>query len=125
MYYMGGNHERTDIASYVKDNAKEEDDVDDDDEEDSAPTTDDDNDNKASQLKLTGMKLRIGAAISQDGITWGRIEGDDPSGACMVPYDKCDINNDDVGIAIDESTKREYVIHEELYCGWPEVVVNK
>jgi hypothetical protein len=70
------------------------------------------------------MKLRIGAAISRDGITWGRIEGDDPSGACMVPYDKCDINNDDVSIAINESTKKEYVIHEELYCGWPEVVVN-
>ena len=120
MYYMGGNYEQTDITSYIINipNSKEE-------KEDVTTTANINNkNNKVSSLKLTGMKLRIGAAISQDGVTWGRIEGDDPSGACMVPYDKCDINNDDVSIAINEVTKREYVIHEELYCGWPEVVVN-
>jgi hypothetical protein len=121
MYYFGGNYEQTDITSYIPNipSNKEE-------KEDVTTTTANinNNDNKVSSLKLTGMKLRIGAAISQDGVTWGRIEGDDPSGACMVPYDKCDINNDDVSIAINEVTKMEYVIHEELYCGWPEVVVN-
>jgi hypothetical protein len=112
---MGGNYEQTDIASYIK-VAKEDDNIDDD-EEDST-TTNNNNNNKASQLKLTGMKLRIGAAISQDGITWGRIEGDDPSGACMVPYDKCDINNDDVSIAINESTKKEYVCYTRRVILW-------
>ena len=94
----------------------------DDDEEDSTTTTtnnnNNNNNNKASQLKLTGMKLRIGAAISRDGITWGRIEGDDPSGACMVPYDTRDINNDDVSIAINESTKKEYVCYTRRVILW-------
>ena len=62
--------------------------------------------------KIKGMKMKIGVAVSQDGISWGRVEGDDPSGACMVPYDPKDPNQ--------ESSKME----QELYCGWPEVVVT-
>jgi predicted GH43/DUF377 family glycosyl hydrolase len=50
--------------------------------------------------KIQGMQMRIGVALSQDGITWGRVEGDDPTGACVVP---------------DAS---------ELYCAWPDVLVD-
>ena len=104
MYYMGGNHELSDLVSYLP-----------------GANVDEDDDDGRTRLvppdaKLRGMKLRIGAAISQDGITWGRIEGDDPSGACMVPYDTEDINNVDVSVAMDDRTGRRYVIDEELYC---------
>ncbi|KAL3821989.1 hypothetical protein ACHAXA_002975 [Cyclostephanos tholiformis] len=114
MYYMGGNHELTDLVSYLP--------------RDSDDGGDEDGGGREGLIppnaKLRGMKLRIGAAISQDGITWGRIEGDDPTGACMVPYDASDINNVDVSIAKDDRTGRYYDVDEELYCGWPEVVVN-
>lgn len=89
MYYMGGSHEETPIADYV-------------------------NSEKGAQVgdaKIKGMKLKIGAAISQDGVTWGRIEGDDPSGACMVPFDAS--NDDSLDFGKDHP--------EELYTGWPEV----
>lgn len=62
---------------------------------------------------IKGMRMKIGVAISQDGVTWGRVEGGDPSGACVVPYDLSDVNQDIV-----------LQIPEELYCGWPEVVVD-
>lgn len=61
---------------------------------------------------IKGMKMKIGVAVSQDGISWGRVEGDDPSGACVVPFDPADPNQDSLNI------------EEELYCGWPEVVVS-
>lgn len=93
MYYMGGSYEETMIADYL-------------DEEMSARVPE--------GKTIKGMKLKIGAAISQDGITWGRVEGDDPSGACMVPFDTSNTNSQDYG--------KEHP--EELYCGWPEVVVN-
>jgi len=89
MYYMGGSYEETKISQYTEREVPEE-------------------------ATIKGMNLKIGAAISQDGLTWGRVEGDDPSGACMVPYDANDINQDVGGLDI----------AEELYCGWPEVVVN-
>lgn len=90
MYYMGGSYEETKISEYTAREVPEE-------------------------AKIKGMKFKIGAAISQDGLTWGRVEGDDPSGACMVPYDASDINQEH-----DASLD----IAEELYCGWPEVIVN-
>jgi len=92
MYYMGGSYEETKIADYLTGEKK-------------ARVPDD--------ALIKGMKLRIGTALSQDGIAWGRIEGEDPSGACMVPYDPADVNQE-----IQEG------IAEELYCGWPDVVVN-
>ena len=107
MYYMGGNFERTNVVSYLPPKS----------------SSSDDNglvgglmipEEDASELR--GVKMRIGAAISQDGITWGRVEGDDPSGACMVPYDRGDINNVDVSVAKDEKTGRPYHVDEELYC---------
>ncbi|KAL3763152.1 hypothetical protein ACHAW5_004655 [Stephanodiscus triporus] len=115
MYYMGGNYEVSDLATYLPRRRRREDD--DDDSDDLGKLVPND-------AKLRGMKLRIGAAISQDGITWGRVEGDDPSGACMVPYDLGDVNNDDVVIARDPKTGRLHEVEEELYCGWPEVIVN-
>ncbi|KAL3797379.1 hypothetical protein HJC23_010505 [Cyclotella cryptica] len=93
MYYMGGSYEETKIADYL-------------DHEKSARVPE--------GATIKGMKLKIGAAISQDGVTWGRIEGDDPSGACMVPHDLNDSNSQNFGKDVPE----------ELYCGWPEVVVN-
>lgn len=31
------------------------------------------------------MKTQIGVALLQDGIPFGRDEGNDPSGACLIP----------------------------------------
>ena len=31
-------------------------------------------------------------SLPTDGLTWGRVEGDDPTGAIMAPYDKSDPN---------------------------------
>eukprot|EP00584_Thalassiosira_punctigera_P005064 CAMPEP_0172533558 /NCGR_PEP_ID=MMETSP1067-20121228/6216_1 /TAXON_ID=265564 ORGANISM="Thalassiosira punctigera, Strain Tpunct2005C2" /NCGR_SAMPLE_ID=MMETSP1067 /ASSEMBLY_ACC=CAM_ASM_000444 /LENGTH=445 /DNA_ID=CAMNT_0013318211 /DNA_START=149 /DNA_END=1483 /DNA_ORIENTATION=- len=100
MYYMGGSFEETKINEYLNDEKK-----------DMVP----------DEAVIKGMKLRIGAAISQDGVTWGRVEGDDPSGACMVPYDSLDTNQN-----VDSKDEKGQLlkIPEELYCGWPEVVVN-
>ena len=68
-----------------------------------------------ADAKIKGMQMKIGVAVSQDGQSWGRVEGDDPSGACMVPYQKNDPNQDDPA---------GHNMPEELYCGWPEVVVS-
>jgi hypothetical protein len=68
------------------------------------------------------MKMRIGVAISQDGVTWGRVEGEDPTGACVAPYDKSDPNQK--GIAIRDEDDSVLNIDEELYCAWPEVSVR-
>lgn len=62
---------------------------------------------------IRGMKMKIGVAVSQDGVSWGRVEGDDPSGACVVPFDRNDPN-----------IQEEQNIDEELYCAWPETVVS-
>ena len=98
MYYMGGSHEETPINDYVEHDMPED-------------------------AMIKGMKMRIGVCVSQDGKTWGRVEGDAPCGACMVPYDRNDPNaramadlKDEDGNAIE--------LKEELYCGWPEVVVK-
>jgi len=89
MYYHGGSHEET-------------------------STNDASNDTGAKTLK--GLTMKVGVAISQDGISWGRVEGDDPTGACLVPFDKSDPNQ-----RHDQSNSN---IEEELYCGWPEVVLD-
>ena len=68
-----------------------------------------------ADAKIKGMQMKIGVAVSQDGQSWGRVEGDDPSGACLVPYNKDDPN---------QNPPSRDDIPEELYCGWPEVVVS-
>jgi hypothetical protein len=94
MYYMGGNFQETPIANYLQ----------------NAPETD---------ATIKGMQMKIGVAVSQDGISWGRVEGDDPSGACMSPYDSSDPNTKAMA---QESFPVQ--LEEELYCGWPDVVVH-
>ena len=90
MYYMGGSYEETKIAEYTEREVPED-------------------------AMIKGMKLKIGTAISQDGVTWGRVEGNDPSGACMVPYDASDVNMEDVAGSKDENGQL-LDIPEELYC---------
>jgi hypothetical protein len=94
MYYMGGNFEETPVGDYM----------------------DKENPEAMKDAKIQGMKMRIGVALSQDGISFGRVEGDDPTGACMVPFDRSDPNVDLENVPTD--------IDEELYCGWPEVAVD-
>lgn len=79
MYYGGGNYEEADLKDYVEPAVAEQ-----------LPT----------ETVLKGLKMRIGIALSQDGQTWGRVEGDDPTGACVVPEG------------------------DELYCAWPDVVCD-
>ena len=98
MYYMGGSFEETPIGDYT-------------DKEMPADAT------------IKGMKMRIGVCVSQDGNTWGRVEGDDPTGACMVPFDLNDPNVKDMANMRDDDGS-EIDLQEELYCAWPEVVVK-
>jgi len=95
MYYMGGSFEETRMADYLDDSKIPD---------------------NLKDATIKGMNLRIGVAVSQDGVSWGRVEGDDPTGACMVPYNKADPNQ--AGEPVPAN------MPEELYCGWPEVVVN-
>jgi hypothetical protein len=94
MYYMGGNFEETLTGDYFDKELPE----------------------NMQFNKVAGMKMRIGVALSQDGIAFGRVEGDDPTGACMVPFDKSDPNLETENVPLD--------IDEELYCAWPEVAVD-
>lgn len=96
MYFFGGSEEETAISDYIDTN---------------------------SDAKIKGMKMRIGVAISQDGKTWGRVEGEDPTGACIAPYDKRDPNQKDVAFMRDDDDSL-VEIEEELYCAWPEVAVK-
>jgi Glycosyl hydrolases family 32 N-terminal domain len=91
MYYMGGNGEQQPMSDYV---------------------------NTSTDATLQGMKMRIGVAVSQDGITFGRVEGDDPTGAIVVPFDKSDPNQK-------RQELKDIDMEEELYCAWPEVVVRR
>jgi len=90
MYYMGGSLEETKASDYLPD------DID------------------MGDKTVKGMTMKIGVAMSQDGTTFGRIEGEDPTGAIMVPYEKSMgkvmAGNDIINI------------QEELYCAWPDVV---
>lgn len=102
MYYMGGSHEETPIGDYVQQSSAVD-----------------------SDAKIKGMRMKIGVCVSQDGKTWGRVEGDDPSGACMAPYDVNDPNMKEMAAMLDDDNKNSQVeLTEELYCGWPEVVVK-
>jgi len=107
MYYFGGNFEETPITDYMS----------------SSSSTKSNDDTELEEYKLKGMKMRIGVAVSQDGKSWGRVEGDDPSGACMVPYDieDPDTNRDNEK---DDDGRTDLNLKEELYCAWPEVVVK-
>ena len=93
-YYFGGSFEESPLADYTDKELPE----------------------SLKEAKIKGMNMKIGVAVSQDGTTWGRVEGDDPSGACLVPH-----RNDDPNIMKDTVPKN---MPEELYCGWPEVTVN-
>lgn len=95
MYFMGGNKEETLIADYM-DKAVPE---------------------SMQNAKIQGMRMKIGVAVSQDGITWGRVEGDDPSGAILSPWDKADPNQQSAYASAGG-------FDEELYCAWPDVVTN-
>ena len=99
MYYFGGSYEETKINQYT-----------------TADLPDD--------LKVQGMNMKIGVAVSQDGETWGRVEGDDPTGACMVPYNTDDPNTVEMAQMKDDDNKTPVTLKEEMYCGWPEVVVK-
>ncbi len=96
MYYMGGNYEETPIGDYV-------------------------NKEMPAEAKIKGMKMKIGVCVSQDGKTWGRVEGDDPSGACLSPYDADDPNMKEFANLRDDAGNL-VKLEEELYVGWPEVV---
>jgi hypothetical protein len=98
MYYMGGSHEETPIGDYVEKDMP-------------------------ADATIKGMKMKIGVCVSQDGKTWGRVEGDDPSGACMVPYDKSDPSTREMATLKDDDGS-DLDLPEELYCGWPDVVVR-
>ena len=100
MYYMGGNFEETPIGQYLdKDMPGME------------------------EATIMGMNMKIGIALSQDGIAFGRVEGDDPSGAVMAPYSASDPNMKYMKQLRDEDGSL-LNLPEELYCGWPEVAVN-
>jgi hypothetical protein len=98
MYYMGGSFDETPIGDYT-------------DKEMPADAT------------IRGMKMKIGVAVSQDGSVWGRVEGDDPTGACMVPFDKSDPNGNEMASMTDDDGS-PLNLKDELYCGWPDVVPN-
>jgi hypothetical protein len=99
MYYHGGSEEKTLAVDYVSDEAARK------------------LQDAIKDKEVKGMKMRIGVALSQDGISFGRVEGDDPSGACIVPFDKSDPNQ-----KLDQINAK---LEEELYCAWPEVVLNQ
>ena len=97
MYYMGGGYDESKASHYL---------------ESASPETD--------AVKMKGMAMKIGVALSQDGISFGRVEGEDPSGAIMAPYCASDVNMQWMTNMKDENEKR-VVLEEELYCAWPEV----
>lgn len=85
MYYFGGSYDETDVREYGLSRQP------------TAPGSGD------SPPK--GVQMRIGVALSQDGMNWCRVEGDHPSGACL-----------DVG------GPGEW---DRLFVGWPVVVNHK
>ena len=110
MYYHGGNFAETRIADYIQNyKAPRGDNTDPTDYEDAAT--------------VKGMQMKIGIAVSQDGISWGRVEGGDPSGACMSPYDSSDPNMKSM-LSESSSSFVSGELEEELYCAWPDVTVH-
>jgi len=94
MYYMGGTYEETPICNYMDVN---------------------------SDAKVQGMRMKIGVALSQDGKSWGRVEGDDHTGACLVPYDR---EAENCGGIVFDDTGNVINVDEELYVAWPDVMLN-
>ena len=80
MYYFGGGYDEDDVGRFM--GAKE-----------------------PVGKNVTGMRLRIGIALSQDGLHWSRLEGEHPSGCSL-----------DLGKAGD---------FDELMVGWPQVVKHE
>lgn len=101
MYYMGGSYDETKIGNYL--------------DRDLPPDM--------ADKTIAGMNMKIGVALSQDGISFGRVEGDDPTGAIMAPYDESDPNMKYMKQLRDEDGS-QLNLREELYCAWPEVAVN-
>lgn len=100
MYYMGGSFEETSVVQYL---------------EEEIPG--------AELATIQGMNMKIGVALSQDGVTFGRVEGDDPSNAVFAPYNANDPNMKYIKTMRDDDGSR-LNIEEELYVAWPDVVVN-
>jgi predicted GH43/DUF377 family glycosyl hydrolase len=100
MYYMGGSFEETSIGQYLDKEVK-----------------------GAEEMTIQGMNMKIGVALSQDGVAFGRVEGDDPSGAIMAPYNKDDPNMKEM-LALRDEDGSKVDLEEELYCAWPEVAIN-
>lgn len=100
MYYMGGSFEETKLTQYLEQEL-----------------------DGFEDATIQGMNMKIGVALSQDGKTFGRVEGDDPSGAIMAPYDEKDPNMKFMKALRDDDGSR-LNLEEELYCAWPEVTVN-
>lgn len=100
MFYFGGNYDATPMSDYT---------------DTVVPAT-----TTPAAPQIVGMNTKIGVAVSMDGKAWGRVEGDDPSGACIVPYDLQDPNLEPTA----QSNNHDLVIEEEVYCGWPEVVAH-
>ena len=117
MYYFGGTEEETPLADYIGTSTTTT--------TTSSSTTlaQQESDATTNTATIKGMKMRIGVAISQDGKTWGRVEGEDPTGACVAPYDKQDPNQKAISFMRDDDDSL-LKIEEELYCAWPEVAVK-
>jgi len=92
MYYGGGNYEESDPTDFMTPAAVER---------LRSSSTSSSSTTNPLLVPSKGMKMRIGIALSQDGQTWGRVEGDDPTGAVIVPEG------------------------DELYCAWPDVVCDE
>eukprot|EP00904_Undaria_pinnatifida_P003951 jgi/Undpi1/13557/HiC_scaffold_8.g03216.m1 len=87
MYYFGGDYEETDVqAEFGMSN----------------PTT---SGGGGGNAPPKGVRLRIGVALSQDGVNWCRVEGEHSSGACI------DVGGDG-----------EW---DRLFVGWPVVLNHK
>jgi len=56
--------------------------------------------------EVTGMQLRIGIALSQDGLNWSRLEGEHPTGCAL-------------------DLAKEAASFDNLAVGWPQVVNHK
>ncbi|CAN0249835.1 unnamed protein product, partial [Hapterophycus canaliculatus] len=65
MYYFGGDYEETDVkAEFGLENVR-------------------DRPRERFNAPPKGVRLRIGVALSQDGLNWCRVEGEHPTGACV------------------------------------------
>lgn len=80
-YYYGGTYEPEPLSAFAPASA--------------AAATED-------ERTVVGMRMRIGVAVSQDGTSWARLEGEHPTGACLDVGDPGDFDG--------------------TFVGWPQVV---